>query len=146
MIHWRNMIQSGSCFPVLFPRFASMMMLTARLVSLVACGVLLAGCDTAKLEYATKAEAAKDEPFARGWLPKIVPDSSREITMENDLDLNLSEGAFAFDAADHDEFVSKLVRIPDRDDAHAKAYEYDEWVFWIDDSQDRCRFRFRLAR
>jgi hypothetical protein len=35
--------------------------------------------------------------FERGWLPDIVPDSSREITINNDLDLNLSKGEFFFD-------------------------------------------------
>jgi hypothetical protein len=109
--------------------------------------ILLVGCDEAvRLSYSTKAEAEADSPFARGWLPEIIPDSSREITMKNDLDLNLSEGKFAFDSADHDKFVSHLVRIPGHDETQSKFYEYGEWGFWIDDSQDRCGFRFMMAK
>ena len=109
--------------------------------------ILLVGCDeSVRLSYSTRAEAEADSPFARGWLPEIIPASSREITMVNDLDLNLSEGEFAFDSADHDKFVSHLVRMPGHDDAQSKFYEYGEWGFWIDDSQDRCRFRIMMAR
>ena len=109
--------------------------------------ILLVGCDeSVRLSYSTRAEAEADTPFARGWLPEIIPASSREIAMENDLDSNCSEGKFAFDSADHDKFVSHLVRAPDHDDAQSKFYEYGEWGFWIDDSQDRCRFRFMMAK
>ncbi|MDB6070792.1 MAG: hypothetical protein JWL81_1963 [Verrucomicrobiales bacterium] len=66
--------------------------------------------------------------------------------MKNDLDLNLSEGKFVFDPTDHDKFVSQLVRIPGHDEPRSKFYEYGEWGFWIDDSRDRCRFRFMMAR
>jgi len=104
---------------------------------------VLTGCDHVKLSYTNKKEAAMDRPFAKGWLPEIIPDSSREIVMKNDLDSNLSEGGFRFEPADHDPFVRRMRRESRLDGADGKAYAYKGWVFWIADSRDRCRFRLK---
>lgn len=109
--------------------------------------VVLAGCDdSVRLEYATKAEAESESLFARGWLPEIIPPSSRQITMKNDLDLNVSEGEFKFDATDHEAFISKLERMQSLDVEGFSAYSFEDWTFFISDGRDQCRFRMRLTR
>ncbi len=106
---------------------------------------LLAGCDeSVRLEYATKEDAESESVFAQGWLPEIIPPSSRRITMTNDLDLNKSEGEFRFEVSELDAFVRLLVRTRSEDIEGFSAYSYDDWIFWIRDSRDYCRFRMTL--
>ncbi len=61
--------------------------------------------------------------------------------MENDLDLNTSIGEFAFDAVDHDRFVSCLTRTPSEDREQFSAYSYEGWTFWIAPDKRHCRLR-----
>ncbi|MBN8460227.1 MAG: hypothetical protein J0M04_20560 [Verrucomicrobia bacterium] len=119
-----------------------------RLVTILAmASALLVGCDdSASLCYSTRAEAEADRPFARGWLPRIIPASSREITMKNDLDLNLSNGTFRFVPSDHDAFVAHLTRTPENDRDGSEAYAYKDWTFWIRPDRSGCGFRMRPCR
>ena len=98
------------------------------------------------LNYSTRAAAEAESPFARGWLPEIIPPSSRQISMRNDLDLNISNGEFSFDQSEHDVFVSQLERVPSRDEGRSLGYTYKDWVFWVADAKNHCRFYMRLAR
>lgn len=108
---------------------------------------LIAGCDeSVRSEYATKAEAEADGLFERGWLPEIIPPTSRRITLENDLDLNHSNGEFQFEASDHDEFIRHLTRTPASDKNGFSAYSYEDWTFWINPDQKICEFHMRLTR
>lgn len=116
-------------------------------IFLILAGVLHAGCDeSVRLEYTTRAEAEAESLFARGWLPEIIPFSSRQITMKNDLDLNMPEGEFKFDASDLDTFVKQLDRTQSNDIEGFSAYSYEDRTFWISDSRDHCRFGMRLTR
>ena len=77
------------------------------LLIFTACAI--SGCDeSVPLHYSTRAEAEAESLFARGWLPEIIPPSSRNISMRNDLDPNISNGEFRFDPSEHDVFVSQL--------------------------------------
>lgn len=108
--------------------------------------LLLPACDSSvALEYSTKAAAAADSPFARGWLPDIIPASSREISMRNDLDLNLSYGDFSFDARDHDLFAGLLARLPARDEKGFSAYSYKDWIFLLSNDKNYSRFSMQLG-
>src|SRR5690606_14748458 len=92
------------------------------------CGLVLTGCgdiDTVESRYQTRADAEADLLFARGWLPEIIPDSSRGIVTKNDLDLNLSEGEFYFDREDLDAFLSHLRRLPESDSRKFQAYAFE---------------------
>jgi hypothetical protein len=119
-----------------------------QLVAILAvASTLLVSCDdSASLSYHTRAEAEADRPLARGWLPQIVPASSKEIKMTNDLDLNISNGSFQFDASDHDAFVAHLTRTPEDDRDGSAAYSYKDWTFWISPDKSGCRFHMRLSR
>ena len=61
-------------------------------------GASLAGCmsDVVTSSYSTLEEARADRLFVRGWLPDILPPSSRDIRTSSDLDSNTSEGEFYF--------------------------------------------------
>ena len=113
-----------------------------QLVAILAvASALLVSCDdSASLSYPTKADAEADRPFARGWLPQIVPASSKMITMTNDLDLNTSNGSFQFDASDHDAFVAHLTKTPEDERDGSAAYSYKDWTFWISPNKSECRF------
>lgn len=109
---------------------------------------LQTGCDDSRsLSYATRAAAAAEAEgtFARGWLPEIIPATSKEITMTNDLDLNVSDGSFQFDASDHDAFVAHLTRSPGDDRDGAAAYSFERWTFWISPDRSSCKFHARLT-
>lgn len=109
--------------------------------------LLVAGCDeSVPLNYSSRAEAAAEGIFARGWLPDIVPSTSRNISMRNDLDLNISNGEFSFEHSDHDAFVSQLKRVPSRDEDGMLAYVYEDWTFWISSDKNYCRFHMRLTQ
>lgn len=122
--------------------------MTPHLVILsVLAAALLTSCDdSVSLEYSTRAEAEAESLFARGWLPEIIPASSENISMRNDLDLNISNGEFKFDPADHDQFIKQLKRTASEDKKRFLAYSYEDWSFWISNEKNFCRFYMRLNR
>jgi hypothetical protein len=104
------------------------------------------GCDmSVKLDYSTRADAEAASPFARGWLPDIIPPSSRNISMRNNLDHNISNGKFDFDPADYGAFVTQLERVSTQDVDGLFAYRYGDWTFWINTEQNHCRFYMELT-
>lgn len=106
---------------------------------------LLTSCDDAvSLKYSTRADAQAETLFARGWLPDVIPASSCDISMKNDLDLNISRGEFRFAAADHDPFVGQLARRASEDKKELSAYSYKDWIFWIHEEKNFCQFYMRL--
>ena len=116
-------------------------------ILLILAGVSFVGCDeSVPLKYSSRAKAQAEGVFARGWLPEIIPPSSRQISMKNDLDLNLSDGDFRFDATHHDAFIGQLARTPSEDRSGFSAYSFEDWIFWISDSKDHCRFQMKLNR
>ncbi len=64
--------------------------------------------------------------------------------MKNDLNLNISNGKFQFDASDHDEFIRHLTRTPVDDQHGYTAYSFENWTFWISPDKSNCRFHMRL--
>jgi hypothetical protein len=71
--------------------------------------LLIIGCsDTVTNHYATRAEAETDNLFKRGWLPSLIPTSARDITISNNLDINISEGEFRYDPKETNKFVKHL--------------------------------------
>lgn len=108
---------------------------------------LLVGCDdTVSHFYPSRVDAQADELFDKGWLPEIIPMSSKAISMSNDLDLNTSDGEFRFDPDDHDNFVGQLERTPANDKDGSFAYTHEDWTFWIGADKKSCTFYMRLNR
>jgi len=123
----------------------------------------LAGCgDTVTNFYPTRKSAEADQVFEKGWLPLIIPPSSRRITTSNDLDSNLSDGDFYFDRSDAAAFLSKLKpyvnRNTPRTDFNANVkdwkkkgylpYEYIKedtvWVFFINPEKGHAAYEMWL--
>jgi hypothetical protein len=122
-------------------------MILRRAILLIAMACWVTGCDeSVSLDYATRADAEADKPFARGWLPEIIPASSRDIAMRNDPDSNISSGTFAFDRSDYEGFVTHLRRESSQDEGGSVAFVYQDWIFWIEGEKNRCRFHLRLGR
>lgn len=54
--------------------------------------LVLTGCDEVVTRYDTLNDAKFRRAFERGWLPPLLPDSSRTIVERNDLDANIGTG------------------------------------------------------
>ena len=70
--------------------------------------LFLASCDEVTTRFATVQEARSKGAFERGWLPPILPDSTRNITESNNLDVNIGDGSFQFSSSDYAAFTSLL--------------------------------------
>jgi hypothetical protein len=83
---------------------------------LVTVCLLVLGCTEHVTErYPTRSAAEADGLFKRGWLPEIIPTSSRQIVVSSDLDTNVSQGEFYFDPREFESFVAKLSIFRDGD-------------------------------
>lgn len=83
-----------------------------RLVSVVIAVLVLSGCflsDTVTDRYSTLADARADQLFERGWLPDILPPSTRDIRTSNNLDLNYSTGEFQYEPGNAGAFFRVLM-------------------------------------
>jgi hypothetical protein len=101
----------------------------------------LYSCDVATSRYATLADARNDRLFERGWLPDILPPSTRDIRVSNDLDVNHSEGEFSFDPADFAGFASRLR--PMGGEKFQYSANKHAWTFSCDASRGRCKYSLR---
>jgi hypothetical protein len=92
-----------------------------RSSALVVLFAVVAGCgDVASHRYADLKDARADQLFDRGWLPDLLPPSSTEIDVSNNLDLNESTGQFRFEPAEFNAFARVLE--PYRGDLSAPSW------------------------
>ena len=91
----------------------------------------LASFDLVSDHYPTKQSARDDMLFRRGWLPEIIPESSRDIETNNYLETNTSWGEFSFDPTDYREFLSHTELVLDAKD------QYPAWLDEIAHAQSR---------
>lgn len=82
--------------------------------------------DVVTTKYLTVQAARDDELFARGWLPDILPPSARDIRVSNNLDLNISEGEFFFDAKDARTLREKIAYRPNL------QAPFDDWANYVE--------------
>ena len=103
--------------------------------------LLLFGCDVVTSRYATLDDARRDRLFERGWLPDILPPSTRNIQASNNVDVNTSEGEFSFDPVDYAAFAARLQIAPDG------TFQYSSgkytWKFSCDSRRGFCRYALR---
>lgn len=69
--------------------------------------------DEVHQRYESKKQAQADRLFERGWLPHFIPESSRNISMVNNLDINTTMGSFDFDPLELDLFVRSVQQAND---------------------------------
>ena len=95
--------------------------------------LLLSGCsDVVSSEYATYELAQQERLFERGWLPDILPSSTSQIELNNDLDINTSEGSFLINEPQRSEFIAKLTPVPSKDEYHFTDGD-NTWTFKVAD-------------
>lgn len=128
----------------------------------MAVALLLGGSclDVVTSRYETRAAAEADRLFERGWLPAILPSSSRNIRTRNDLDSNHSEGEFAFAPEEAAAFIRQLRRMHPAEVSgtdgvrflergywpHAYQDEDAEWIFFLNAEQGHCEYRMTPRR
>jgi hypothetical protein len=64
--------------------------------------------DVVTSHYTSIAAARADYLFERGWLPDILPASTKNIRTSNNLDLNTSQGEFSFVPSDYPLLASRV--------------------------------------
>ncbi len=136
-------------------------MTVAYIGFLVIVVLFVCGCgDTVKSGYETRADAEAEKLFQRGWLPSIIPQSSYDITTENDLDINVSEGEFSFAPNNAKGFIGHLRRMNASEvsgtdsvrfiegDYWPYAYWNDDswWIFFVNSKKGHCEYRMGSSR
>jgi hypothetical protein len=108
----------------------------------------------------TYSEAQTAGLFERGWLPDIIPPTSKNIKVSNDLDVNTSDGEFYFSPDETNLFTSRLKPLSQNmqaDFAKMKkhlneysAYQFTQnnsiWVFFIDSKNGHVVYSMRSSR
>lgn len=80
-----------------------------KTVVLILSTLLIFGCsDEVTTQYATYTDAQKDSLFERGWLPDILPESTKHIMVVNDLDTNSSQGSFIIEGSEVGLFLENI--------------------------------------
>ena len=114
-----------------------MLLVLAALFSVIGCS------DTVESRYSTRREAEEDSLFERGWLPAIIPKSSRDIVTKNDLDINVSNGEFFFSPADAADFSRHLHGVAEPNKEYS-AFTYSDknstWFFEVDFTKGHCKY------
>ncbi|PML53537.1 hypothetical protein [Vibrio lentus] len=102
-----------------------------KVISLLSALVLLAGCsDAVTNQYATYAEAQQDSLFERGWLPDILPESTIDIEVVNNLDNNTSHGGFLIEESGLQVFLQQ-VKPTDSDNQYRFVEGDHVWTFTV---------------
>jgi PBP1b-binding outer membrane lipoprotein LpoB len=102
--------------------------------------LLLTGCsDTVKSDYPNYQSAIDNKLFIRGWLPKVLPTTTVNIHVSNDLDLNMSEGYFDIPVNDLAKFISSLTKETNGEFNYLENSK--KWVFTINDQTGRVTYR-----
>ncbi len=93
--------------------------------------LVLAGCsDIVQSHYDNYQQAQADQLFERGWLPDVLPVSTTQIEVANDLDSNTSQGSFVIAEKEMAQFLSQLQPL---ETANQYRFESDNsvWIFTL---------------
>ncbi|EOB3673719.1 hypothetical protein ACHELX_000519 [Vibrio vulnificus] len=93
--------------------------------------LVLAGCsDIVQSHYDNYQQAQADQLFERGWLPDVLPVSTSQIEVANDLDNNTSQGSFVIAEKEMAQFLSQLQPL---ETANQYRFESDNsvWIFTL---------------
>ncbi|HDY7828363.1 TPA: hypothetical protein RQK25_000124 [Vibrio vulnificus] len=93
--------------------------------------LILAGCsDIVQSHYDNYQQAQADQLFERGWLPDVLPVSTTQIEVANDLDNNTSQGSFVIAEKEMAQFLSQLQPL---ETANQYRFESDNsvWIFTL---------------
>ncbi len=93
--------------------------------------LVLAGCsDIVQSHYDNYQQAQADQLFERGWLPDVLPVSTTQIEVANDLDNNTSQGSIVIAEKEMAQFLSQLQPL---ETANQYRFESDNsvWIFTL---------------
>ncbi|EGR0237036.1 hypothetical protein Q9884_004503 [Vibrio vulnificus] len=96
--------------------------------------LVLAGCsDIVQSHYDNYQQAQADQLFERGWLPDVLPVSTTQIEVANDLDNNTSQGSFLIAEKEMGQFLSQLQPL---ETANQYRFESDNsvWIFTLNEA------------
>ncbi|MGL0927456.1 hypothetical protein ACSTDZ_15955 [Vibrio vulnificus] len=96
--------------------------------------LVLAGCsDIVQSHYDNYQQAQADQLFERGWLPDVLPVSTTQIEVANDLDNNTSQGSFVIAEKEMGQFLSQLQPL---ETANQYRFESDNsvWIFTLNEA------------
>ncbi|EJX1089308.1 TPA: hypothetical protein I7787_23305 [Vibrio vulnificus] len=96
--------------------------------------LVLTGCsDVVQSHYDNYQQAQADQLFERGWLPDVLPVSTTQIEVANDLDNNTSQGSFLIAEKEMGQFLSQLQPL---ETANQYRFESDNsvWIFTLNEA------------
>ncbi|EGQ7930901.1 hypothetical protein [Vibrio vulnificus] len=96
--------------------------------------LVLTGCsDIVQSHYDNYQQAQADQLFERGWLPDVLPVSTTQIEVANDLDNNTSQGSFVIAEKEMAQFLSQLQPL---ETANQYRFESDNsvWIFTLNEA------------
>ncbi|EKS7719757.1 hypothetical protein ACA876_004407 [Vibrio vulnificus] len=96
--------------------------------------LVLTGCsDIVQSHYDNYQQAKADQLFERGWLPDVLPVSTTQIEVANDLDNNTSQGSFLIAEKEMGQFLSQLQPL---ETANQYRFESDNsvWIFTLNEA------------
>ncbi|MCU8510616.1 hypothetical protein M2G53_00630 [Vibrio vulnificus] len=96
--------------------------------------LVLVGCsDIVQSHYDNYQQAQADQLFERGWLPDVLPVSTTQIEVTNDLDNNTSQGSFLIAEKEMGQFLSQLQPL---ETANQYRFESDNsvWIFTLNEA------------
>ncbi|MGL0950949.1 hypothetical protein [Vibrio vulnificus] len=103
--------------------------------------LVLTGCsDIVQSHYDNYQQAQADQLFERGWLPDVLPVSTTQIEVANDLDNNTSQGSFLIAEKEMGQFLSQLQPL---ETANQYRFESDNSV-WIFTLEEAGKVRYQL--
>jgi hypothetical protein len=83
--------------------------LLSKIAPLLAISWLLTACEQISSSFGDRNSA--EEIIAKGWLPSAMPPSAFDISESHNLDSNIGQGQFSFEAIDAASFRAALVPI-----------------------------------
>ncbi|OZT83948.1 hypothetical protein CIK04_14895 [Vibrio sp. 03_296] len=96
--------------------------------------LVLTGCsDIVQSHYDNYQQAQADQLFERGWLPDVLPVSTTQIEVANDLDNDTSQGSFLIAEKEMGQFLSQLQPL---ETANQYRFESDNsvWIFTLNEA------------
>ncbi|MBN8567641.1 MAG: hypothetical protein J0M25_13030 [Flavobacteriales bacterium] len=108
----------------------------------------LISCSEKQDHYSNIAEAKEKKLFERGWLPDILPDSTRNIITNNHLDNAVSYGEFHFNRADFLKFLERFNKATSNVDHQEDKWitlNYKDangnWEFYCNHDKEICQYK-----
>ena len=133
-------------------------MRSIQLLAVIMLSFIAASCsDIVESSYADIDEARREQVFERGWLPDILPPSTKLITTRNDLDLKLSDGQFTIDPkeffmfqAQTKECTKSRKNVDELLDYAKRGYrpfcfssDDSTWRFYINRETGHCKYQMK---